>query len=177
MCKSDALAHNSREYVCYGNVSEFTKCDFVGNHPEIVRYRWQVPAKGAPKFLAGFEFGKDHPTEAFVALVATDDNESSQDGGSAGEKRAAEGAKTEKTTKGKKARTESTTGVQEALGPQSVQEGPAVAAAEAPVPAGKEMVRIASSCCLLHCIAQSAAPAWHARGACGHKRVAGQRTR
>lgn len=68
MCKSDGLAHNSREYVCYGNVSEFTKCDFRGTHSDIVRYRFNV-SKNAPKYLKAFAFADDYPKDKVCSVV------------------------------------------------------------------------------------------------------------
>jgi hypothetical protein len=77
-CGSDAMAHDSVKYKCYGNVSEFTKCDFEGDSDKIERFKFQIPKKGFPKAIMGYEFSKSHPTKKFVALKTQRDDDSSE---------------------------------------------------------------------------------------------------
>lgn len=77
VCKSDAVAHNSVEYVCYGHISQFTRCTFKGNHPEMQRFRFNLPKKGIPKAIAAFEFSADYPTKPFEVVKRARDDESS----------------------------------------------------------------------------------------------------
>ena len=74
---SIGLSHNSKEYVCYGHISEFTRCNFRGNHPDIRRYKFVIP-KGVPKGVAQIEL-PGHPEEKFVAQKRVRDDDSSGD--------------------------------------------------------------------------------------------------
>jgi hypothetical protein len=69
--------HNSKEYVCYGHISEFTRCNFRGDHPDIRRFKFVIP-KGVPKGVGQIEL-KNHPTEKFVAQKRARDDDSSGD--------------------------------------------------------------------------------------------------
>lgn len=162
-CKCDALAHNGVEYVCYGHVSEFTRCDYRGNDASIVRYKFRVPPKKqCPKALLQYEFSPDHPKQEMELKVATRDDDSSAGGADAGadaddeddgkkKKKAAAGKKKkkggddleddEKTDARKKIKSSgSVVSSAQALGPSSLS---SILTAEpedvASIPNGKEM--------------------------------------